>query len=559
MLHRVSIRAQLFLLAVVVSLLMIGIGWMGLRNTSRVNEALREVYAQRVQPMRYLKNASNIYVLETGEILSHVMAGQIQPDAAIAQIDDAVNRARVQWTMFRQDTRELTQSESQSMAELEALMARMDNALDELKAAISQQADLAGSAQGGPLFSVVTQRFYPVLGALSTEISRQLDIQLALVKQAYDENSDAYRSYIHVAWWSIGIGVFIAFFLCWGMARSLLYSLNFIGSRLEEMTAGKADLTQRIVVLRDDEIGKVSTHFNSFLGNLQRLVSGVQRSGIQVTSAATSIAATSTQLEQTVNDFGSFTNQVGATAKEISATSQELVGTMNEVSSVATNTAELASQGQGSLGRMEQTMSQMENASEQISARLAIISEKAANITTVVTTITKIADQTNLLSLNASIEAEKAGEYGLGFAVVAREIRRLADQVAMATLDIEQMVSEMKSAVSAGVMEMDKFTDEVRKDVDDVKSIGSQLAQIIHQVQALLPRFESVHQGVQAQAEGAHQISDSMVQLSSAVEDTSESLSASNQVVKELEQAAKGLQKEVAGFRVDSIEAVIEE
>ena len=78
------------------------------------------------------------------------------------------------------------------------------------------------------------------------------------------------------------------------------------------------------------------------------------------------------------------------------------------------------------------------------------------------TTITKVADQTNLLSLNAAIEAEKAGEHGRGFAVVATEIRRLADQTAIASYDIEQLVKEMQSAVSAGVMGMDKFSEEVR-------------------------------------------------------------------------------------------------
>src|SRR6266699_6172202 len=100
---------------------------------------------------------------------------------------------------------------------------------------------------------------------------------------------------------------------------------------------------------------------------------------------------------------------------------------------------------------------------------LTAIQERAHDITTVVTTITKVADQTNLLSLNAAIEAEKAGEYGLGFAVVATEIRRLADQTAVATFDIEQMVKEILSAVSAGVMGMDKFSEEVRRGMQDVQ------------------------------------------------------------------------------------------
>src|SRR5215211_7523474 len=117
---------------------------------------------------------------------------------------------------------------------------------------------------------------------------------------------------------------------------------------------------------------------------------------------------------------------------------------------------------------MDQMMRQLSASTTSISAKLSAIQQKAASINLAVTTITKVADQTNLLSVNAAIEAEKAGEYGLGFLVLAREIRRLADQSAVATLDIERMVKEMQYSVSAGVMEMDKFTDQVRQGVGEV-------------------------------------------------------------------------------------------
>ena len=202
-------------------------------------------------------------------------------------------------------------------------------------------------------------------------------------------------------------------------------------------------------------------------------------------STATEIAATSRQQEQAVNDYGASTNEAAAAVKEISATSHELLKTMNEVNEVASHTAAMATAGQESLAGMDRTMRQLADSTGSIGSKLSVISERAANINLAVTTITKVADQTNLLSINAAIEAEKAGEYGLGFLVVAREIRRLADQTAVATLDIERMVKEMQYSVSAGVMEMDKFSDQVRQGVGEVGQIGDQLGQIIAAVQGL--------------------------------------------------------------------------
>ena len=197
-------------------------------------------------------------------------------------------------------------------------------------------------------------------------------------------------------------------------------------------------------------------------------------------STATEIAATSRQQEQTVYDYGASTNEAAAAVKrdlghQPGAAQDDERGQRGR----RPDRAAWPSTGQESLAGMDRTMRQLAESTGSIGSKLSVISERAANINLVVTTITKVADQTNLLSINAAIEAEKAGEYGLGFLVVAREIRRLADQTAVATLDIERMVKEMQYSVSAGVMEMDKFSEQVRQGVGEVGQIGDQLGQII--------------------------------------------------------------------------------
>jgi len=315
--------------------------------------------------------------------------------------------------------------------------------------------------------------------------------------------------------------------------------------------AARGDLTGDMMIFSaKDSISQVAAGVKTMLENLNNLVKQVQVSGIQVTSSATEIAATAREQESTVAEQAASTNQIMSTITEISATGKELLSTMDDLHKVAENTSESATEGHAALVSMENTMEQMQIATDTISSKLAVLSEKADNINTVVTTINRVADQTNLLSLNAAIEAEKAGEYGRGFSVVATEIRRLADQTAVATWDIEQMVKEMLSAVSAGVMSMDKFTEEVNRGVNDVAKVGSQLAHIIEQVQNILPRFETINDGMRLQSEGAEQIKDSMVQLNEMAQQTAESLKQSNQSIDQLKDAARGLQEGVSMFKV---------
>ncbi len=216
------------------------------------------------------------------------------------------------------------------------------------------------------------------------------------------------------------------------LARSITKPLAVVKDRLQRMAEGDLQVnegagTQTPESWGTNETGQLLRTLHVMRGSLDSLIGKVQLSGMQVTSSTTEIAASARELEATVAEQAASIKEVTATTREISNTSDTLVHTMGKVSDAVEETAVTAESGRGKLNRMESSMRDFILATGYISSKLGVINDKANKISSIVTTINKISDQTNLLSLNAAIEAEKAGEYGKGFSVVAREITHLSD------------------------------------------------------------------------------------------------------------------------------------
>ena len=310
------------------------------------------------------------------------------------------------------------------------------------------------------------------------------------------------------------------------------------------------DLRADVGITSNDETGALLAAIQTMTNDLRGLIGRIQHSSVALISTATAIQATASEQQQVITDYGASTSQAVAAVKQISVTSQELLRTMTEVNEMAGHTGQMAADGRVNLVGMDGTMRQLAESTSSFGAKLAVISERAANINLAVTTITKVADQTNLLSITAAIEAEKAGEYGLGFLVVAREIRRLADQTAVASLDIERMVKEMQYSVSAGVMEMDKFAEQVRTGVREIGDVASKLGEIITAVQGISGRFGQVTEGMRAQSQGAEQIREAMIRLAEGATRTASSLNDFNGATVHLREAVGGLKEEVSRFTI---------
>ena len=484
----IGLKTRLILGIGFLTLLMIGVGLLGYKGIADGERALETTYADQVLPLIHLKSVYDSYAVTIDNACHNIADGSLSWEEGRKNIAAARTRADRAWKSYLDSG--LGGEEKRLVDEALPLAKSVDAAMDRLT-------DILQKEDRDRLKAFNSSELYRVIDPYCVKLNELCDVQ---GKEVADKIAEAGRSNR-----ATSLTLFVSIVIAVGIAGMLGFSL--------------VRLANDLVVL----------------------VGQVQKSGLQVNTSVNEIAATAKEQQATSSEIAATTTEIGATSKEISATSKELVKTMGEVSAVAEQSATLAGSGQAGLTRMEETMRQIMSAAGAINSKLAVLNEKAGNINQVVTTITKVADQTNLLSLNAAIEAEKAGEYGRGFAVVATEIRRLADQTAVATYDIEQMVKEMLSAVSAGVMGMDKFSEEVRRGVDEVRQVGAQLAQIISHVQTMTPRFETVNEGMQAQATGAQQISEALGQLSEAAQQTVETLRQSGLAIEQLNETARGL------------------
>jgi methyl-accepting chemotaxis protein len=293
-------------------------------------------------------------------------------------------------------------------------------------------------------------------------------------------------------------------------------------------------------------VGIIATYIS------KRIVDPLLEITIQLTSNGTQVASSANQQLSHATSFNVSSTEIATAVKEISSTSQELLRAMEELSQEAVHASTVAQDGTSTLRGLGDSIESLSRATATISDSLNEIRTQASKINSVTLAVTKVADQTNLLSLNAAIEAERAGDAGAGFAVVAREIRRLADQSANSSLEIEQTVHEMHDAVNAGVSEVSALTSAVEQSVAVSNHIRQQFTEIIHRVEAMTPRYEIVHLGMQNQSVGAEQISDAMWQLTESAAQTSDAIAELNQVSIELHKAVGILKKRIFQERTDS-------
>jgi methyl-accepting chemotaxis protein len=336
------------------------------------------------------------------------------------------------------------------------------------------------------------------------------------------------------------------------VARRVAASLSRPIRLAAEAAVGVAegDLTRRVRVVGDGEIRTLLAATASMIDDLSRRLSRIRGAGREVISIAGEVRGASSSQQDMVNSLGGSATQIAAAIAQMSASVRQLAAAAEAVGTAAGETARDAADGRTGVDRIQQAIGRMATASGGIESRLGEIRSRAAAVEAVAATIARVASRTNLLSINAAIEAEKAGEHGRGFQVVSAEINRLATQTAEAALEVESIMGELRRSVAAGDEQMQCLRTAVGDGVGTAAEVGGRLAGILGAVESLEARFLELRGGVAAQSEGAAQIRDAMDSVVDGTSAAARMVASLMEAADRLDRAASTLAEAVDRFRI---------
>ncbi|CCB86918.1 methyl-accepting chemotaxis protein Tar [Parachlamydia acanthamoebae UV-7] len=349
---------------------------------------------------------------------------------------------------------------------------------------------------------------------------------------------------------SVIIGTLLV--LLFYITRVIRLPLSELEKAAQELAKG--NLWARVKITTHDEVAHMSHEFNKmadFYSHTMVQVGTITKSLFQTSLA---ILKTAKQLESNIQAQELVIFQIENQAKKIAYNVREFASTLQEVKQASTITFNLADIGQKSLEEMESIMQNMREGSSNIVNTLSSLQEKIENVQEVISTIIKIVDQANLLSLNATLISNKSGKQGAGFSVVASKIRELADQTAYVTLDIEKRVTDLFPAVSKSVLSVESFAKSIEFQDLHTTKINNELKDLIAHTQKQITSFEAAHSGMKIQEEGVAQIEFSISALSDETHQITNSAHQLHQEIEQLYQAAKSLNKTVHTFKTSAPE-----
>ncbi len=410
---------------------------------------------------------------------------------------------------------------------------------DRIKAVITQDAATA---------SILMGQTDDQFQTLNKTLNELLALENKLSKEQYGSSATTYHTVLIIAGIVFIVAIVIPFAISLIMKSIILSPITNTVKTIKEVAEG--DLTKRIDVSCKDEIGEMAKHFNDFVLTLHEAVSHVAQSSTDVASAASTLDQATEQMATGMEEAAAQANSVATASEEMSKTSNEIA--QNCV--VAVKSSEQANhattEGQAIIGETIAVMNRISDRVKDSAGVIKELGERSDQIGEIVGLINDVADQTNLLALNAAIEAARAGEHGRGFAVVADEVRKLAERTSQATKEISDTIQAMQAETKKAVASMEQGVNEVGVGTSEAAKSGSALEEILTQIKKVTGEINQIAVASEEETATTNEIATSIQQISSVMGETAKRIQENAAASSQLSGLAKGLQTMVGKFRL---------
>ncbi len=367
-------------------------------------------------------------------------------------------------------------------------------------------------------------------------------------KTAYAETSLTSAIYVIITILLITVAVIAAAILI--TYTSIIKPLHSFVAASRDLTSGDRDLTIRLQTINNDELSDLAKSFNNFIINVQEIVTEVRNSTNEVASGNSQLAATIEELSATFNSQTEQVNSIVVDMNNITNQSQDATNELNSALQVINTTAESTTQGQNSLGEIKNTMLDINTKTTHLSDTINKLLESSSQIGEILTVINDIADQTNLLALNAAIEAARAGEAGRGFAVVADEVRKLAERTTKATSEIENIISTLQNESERASQEMSSASISVTNGVEVIETTTTSFSKVVNGVSNVANTTYQLMEGFNIQHQTVQNVNDKTQVIASGIEESNAAVNEISITVDHLQERTEALKILVGQFKV---------
>jgi methyl-accepting chemotaxis protein len=340
------------------------------------------------------------------------------------------------------------------------------------------------------------------------------------------------------------------------ISRMITKPINTVVTMLKDIAQGEGDLTKRLEISSKDEIGDLAHWFNTFINKLHDIISQVAANTEQLASAATEISSSAEELSAGAKEQTNQSAQVSAAIEEMSATIVEASKNTGEAANRAKDAATKSQEGSRLAQDTSRGMDEIVNSASITAKNVEGLAEKATAIGEIIKVIDDIADQTNLLALNAAIEAARAGEQGRGFAVVADEVRKLAERTTKATKEVAETIKGIQTDVNGANAQMADAQKFVLSGKELVVKTNGSLTEIFSAVETVQEMMRQLATTSEEQSAAAEQISKNVENVNRITKESAAGTEQAASASEQLNRQAEELRKLVGGFKLRRKETV---